>query len=362
MGRIDHKIQYEFTKSIGIAQKNSIPFLDVLLTINNDKIETDIYAKETDTFNYLPFSSSHPRHVARNIPFVLAKRIRGIVSSDDLAQKRISEMRLRLIKKGYPKRVINAGINKANLLSREDIITHKSPLIARNTVSKNNDPSTSISNDKTQGHTTNSPHIEPNPIYFVSTFNEKCFPITDKIKNAVTHFNSIKQPKDKALKINSSYRRSPSLKDLLMHKKIRNFSVSKCKKGCIFCEYIIEGESVTLKSGFTVYTNFNFQCKSRNCVYIAICGGCNEFYIGETGDKLSSRFGTHRNQGKQDADLVPVHADHHFRVCGNNEYYVYPFLRPKRNSRVLRQSQERYWIKKLKPTLNGLDKKGTRFL
>ena len=375
MGRIDKNIQYVFSYSNTTTHENSIPFLDVLLTIKNGKLDTDIYAKETDTFNYLPFSSSHPRHVARNIPFVLAKRIKGIVSSDEKVKSRISEMRDRLKNKGYPNRVIDAGIKKANLISREAIITHKSTTPPNNNATNdvtlvtipesnniNPNPRSAIGGN-IQDHINKPPQIEPKPVYFVSTFNEKCFPIDDKIKNAVTHFNSIKQCKDNKLKINVSHRRSPSLRDLLMHKKNKNksFSVSKCKKGCVFCEYLIEGTSVTLKNGITVHTNFNFQCKSRNCLYIAICGGCNEFYVGETGDKLSSRFSTHRNQGKESAFLVPVQADQHFRVCGNNEYQVYPFLRPKRNSRVLRQAQERYWIKKLRPTLNGLDKKGGRY-
>ena len=56
--------------------------------------------------------------------------------------------------------------------------------------SKNVNRKQSIPNDKTQDHKINAPHIESKPIYFVS-FNEKCFPITDK--KTVTHFNSIKQ-------------------------------------------------------------------------------------------------------------------------------------------------------------------------
>ena len=91
MNSIDERIQYEFLLSIENS-RNSNPFLDVRITIRDSITNTDIYAKETDTFNYLPFNSCHPRHVIRNIPFVLARRIRGIVSDPSLLPLRMEEI------------------------------------------------------------------------------------------------------------------------------------------------------------------------------------------------------------------------------------------------------------------------------
>lgn len=52
-------------------EKNSIeiPFLDVLVKKENDKISTDIFNKRTDTHLYLHFGSYHPRHIKRAIPY-----------------------------------------------------------------------------------------------------------------------------------------------------------------------------------------------------------------------------------------------------------------------------------------------------
>ncbi|XP_070547391.1 uncharacterized protein [Ptychodera flava] len=48
----------------------SIPFLDVKQYIDKDgNIETDLYTKPTDLNQYLPFSSSHPRHTKTGIPY-----------------------------------------------------------------------------------------------------------------------------------------------------------------------------------------------------------------------------------------------------------------------------------------------------
>ena len=121
MNSIDDNIQYEFQASYKNL-KNASPYLDVKIIIKDGKTLTDIYSKDTDTFNYLPFNSCHPRHITRNIPFVLARRIRGIVSDHALVLLRMEEMKLRLIEKCYPKQLINEGIRKAMDLSRESIL------------------------------------------------------------------------------------------------------------------------------------------------------------------------------------------------------------------------------------------------
>ena len=138
-----------------------------------------------------------------------------------------------------------------------------------------------------------------------------------------------------------------------MYKKKGTCSVKKCKKGCTLCNYLLEGSSYLLKNGITVYTNGNFECSSRNVLYLVICCGCNEFYIGETGDKLKTRFAVHRQQSKPTATLKAVSADQHFRTCGKDQYGVFPFYRPRTNNLVRRRVYERAWIDKLQPKLNG---------
>ena len=141
----------------------------------------------------------------------------------------------------------------------------------------------------------------------------------------------------------------------MFRKDKSKYRVRKCTKKCILCrEYLLEGNSVQLKNGFTIKINANFECSSRNLVYVAICNGCNEFYIGETGDKLSNRFSTHRAQGKLGASLTPVLADQHFRTCGKDKYKVFPFYRPRYNDVILRRQHEELWIRRLKPKFNGL--------
>ena len=86
MNKIDPKILYLFEKSCSNVN-NASPYMDVKIIIEGNNTHTDIYTKNTDTFNYVPFNSCHPRHTIRNIPFVLARRIRGIVSDENFTKK-----------------------------------------------------------------------------------------------------------------------------------------------------------------------------------------------------------------------------------------------------------------------------------
>ena len=51
-----------------------LPFLDILIKRNDDKIWTAIYFKPTDNHQCLEFSSSPPNHCKKNITFLLAWR------------------------------------------------------------------------------------------------------------------------------------------------------------------------------------------------------------------------------------------------------------------------------------------------
>ena len=52
-----------------------ISFLDTVVRIEDGHLETDIHYKPTDTKQYLDFSSCHPAHTKRSIPYNVARRI-----------------------------------------------------------------------------------------------------------------------------------------------------------------------------------------------------------------------------------------------------------------------------------------------
>ena len=60
--------------------EQTINFLDITVTKNSENgITTSLYCKPTDSHNYLLYSSEHPRHLLKGIPYSLFLRVRRII-------------------------------------------------------------------------------------------------------------------------------------------------------------------------------------------------------------------------------------------------------------------------------------------
>ena len=78
-------------------------FLDVLIKKNDGKILIDIYFQLADTRRCLLFSSSHPIHCKKNIPFTLARIIFTIVENKQKRLGHLSELNESLKKIWLPR-------------------------------------------------------------------------------------------------------------------------------------------------------------------------------------------------------------------------------------------------------------------
>ena len=98
----------EFTHEVN---PEKIAFLNVLVYKEKGKIQTDMYYKPTDSHDYLPFESYHPRHVKDNIPYTLARMICSIVSDPIRREYRLQELTGWLKRSDYPDNPINRAYN-----------------------------------------------------------------------------------------------------------------------------------------------------------------------------------------------------------------------------------------------------------
>lgn len=96
-----------------------IPFLDVMITLQEGTLHTDLYSKPTDTFNYLHWSSCHPQHTKRSIPYSLAFRLVRICSTEEALTLRLEQLTSHLTSRGYPKQQIQSAITKAKQTQRD---------------------------------------------------------------------------------------------------------------------------------------------------------------------------------------------------------------------------------------------------
>ena len=91
-------------------------FLDIEVILHsNNTVETDIYYKDTNAHDYLPYNSAHPKHCKDNLPYNLAKRIIVFVSNDKKVEMRLKELKNWLKNCNYPDSVINQSFHNAKL-------------------------------------------------------------------------------------------------------------------------------------------------------------------------------------------------------------------------------------------------------
>ena len=100
-------------------QQFSIPFLDVSCSIQDGRIETDLYRKETDRNMYLLPSSCHPPSCTKNIPFSLCLRIVRICSKSEYRENQFLKLKVLMENRGYSQRTIDSAIDRAREIPRQ---------------------------------------------------------------------------------------------------------------------------------------------------------------------------------------------------------------------------------------------------
>ena len=94
--------------------ETSVSFLDILVSINGNLLSTSVFYKPTHSHSYLLFSSSHPNHTKRSIPFSQFLRLRRICSEDEDFQAKSLEIRHFFVQRGYPTSLLDTAFSKAS--------------------------------------------------------------------------------------------------------------------------------------------------------------------------------------------------------------------------------------------------------
>ena len=101
---------------------NQIEFLDVLVEVQENCLQTRIYAKPTDKHLYLHSKSDHPETTKRAIAYGLGIRARRICSTENANQEERKAIQRQLIKRGYKKTSIEKSLVKVDMKERETLL------------------------------------------------------------------------------------------------------------------------------------------------------------------------------------------------------------------------------------------------
>ena len=97
---------------MGFTDKE-FPFINILIKSDASGIWMNLYHKPTDTQRCLPYSTSHPKHFLKNIPFVMARRILTIAVNNAVKSKHLRQLKENSRTYGYPEKIVEIGIQKA---------------------------------------------------------------------------------------------------------------------------------------------------------------------------------------------------------------------------------------------------------
>ena len=96
--------------------KTSINCLDVTVSLVERVIETELYAKPTDSHQYLQSSSCHPFHCKKGIAYSQVLRLNRIFSETDSFDKRCIDLERLLLERRHSPKLVRKEILQAQKL------------------------------------------------------------------------------------------------------------------------------------------------------------------------------------------------------------------------------------------------------
>ena len=103
------------------SDTNSCNFLDLKISITENRIRTDLFRKHTDKPRALLPSSAHPNHIPNNIVYSMAFRLLRICDSEEKFNERLAELKHEfLIPRNYGSKLIDEQFTKVKTLPGEN--------------------------------------------------------------------------------------------------------------------------------------------------------------------------------------------------------------------------------------------------
>ena len=254
----------KFTMEIGGKE---LCFLDVQISIIENRLETSVYSKPTDSHLYLHATSTHDKSSVNGIPKGVALRLRRLCSTDEEYDKKANEYAEFLELRGYNRKKVNCTFKKIRDVPRSE---------ARKPVVKN--------------------QSSTSPIIFATKYN----PRGPNVRNIVKQFLPVLQQApilnelfpDSAIMV--ANKRENNLADLILRSDPYNIKGDitdqsehgyvKCARNCDSCSnFVLEStfiESNATKRKFSIRKSST--CTTKNVIYVVCCQSCGKQGVGST--------------------------------------------------------------------------------
>ena len=105
--------------------QSSFPFFDAEVYVENNKLYTKIYRKETARQNLLHINSEHPISLKNSIPYTQVLRVKNTCSTIKNFKLYYSKLKQKFIEKGYKTDFLDKHISTVEKLARNEILKEK---------------------------------------------------------------------------------------------------------------------------------------------------------------------------------------------------------------------------------------------
>lgn len=278
------------------SDSKRVHFLDMWITLEDGRLTTTLYRKETDRNSFLLASSSHPTALKNGLPKSQFYRLRRICHSTEEYEENALDMKQRFLSRGYPMKTVEEAYNMA-------LSTPRSHLLEK-----------SVKKEKKFS------------VSCITTFTPK----SHIIKNTIMKYwhllcdDPSLQGKfeDPPLFVS---RRGPNLRNKLVKARVRSTPsqtlLAPLRDGNHPCGNCAQCNSThktrTFKhprSGKSYSVKGFITCKTKNVIYLLRCP-CDKVYVGKTTRSLKQRISEHKSSIRR-ADLnYPVAC--HFIECAH---------------------------------------------
>ena len=321
-----------------------IKFLDITITHESDmSLSTNLYCKPTDSHNYLLYSSEHPRHLLNGIPYSQFVRLKRLCSKEGDFRLNALMLTEHFIRRGYPKHLVLKALACTESLERDTLLnkeTLKEPI----------------------------PSPEHKKFYCVTTHN----PLNPAIKDTIIrNWEFLGKTKTSRPLLDAEMifglRQNKNLSDHLVRASTSTKTNEKMPKRidsrpcnrrstCRYCPLLNTTGSFTSKGdNMTHPCKANINCQTSNCIYLITCTTCGTQYVGQTKNKLLTRFNSHFYDINHNNDTTVAR---HYNKCpphkpGKTDGFrisVLSFIRapPDTNAgQTERDMKEKRWIHRL---------------
>ena len=247
----------KFTSTISPTE---ISFLDLIIYIRDDKLHTRLHTKCTDRHMYLNFYSEHPMNLKRSIPYSQFLRLRRIHSESHYLIHAQIQLYWYFRWREHPHDILIEACGKINQVTRETLLAN---------TTGNQDSNA--------------------PLVLITTYNSANPNFRELISKHWSYLGRSSSTRELSLQdIMVTYRKSPSLVDMLVRAKIpqpKRTTSKGCTRPntCQYCTRLSQSGKITnLNNSTTNNTITKGTCQSNNLIYCLECNWCHIKYVGQT--------------------------------------------------------------------------------